>query len=123
MRIADSEWEIMQVVWSRDQVTAAEVIEQLTPETGWSHRTVRTLLARLVAKGALIADEDGKRYIYRPKVSRKQCVREAGRSFLDRVFNGDPAELLVHFVRNSRLTSDEADELRRLLEEKFGKQG
>lgn len=119
VNISDAEWEVMQIVWLLRRATAADVIERLTPHTGWSHRTVRTLLARLVQKGALAAEEDGHRYVYRAVVSRSRCVREAGRSFLDKVFAGDPAELLVHFVRNSDISEDEIDQLKRLLDEKL----
>ncbi len=119
INIADSEWEVMQVIWRLRQATAAEVIRRLTPRTGWSHRTVRTLLARLVDKGALIAEQDGHRYQYHAAVTRSRCVREAGRSFLDKVFGGDPAELLTHFVRDSEISPEQAAELKRLLDLKL----
>jgi BlaI family penicillinase repressor len=119
VNISDAEWEVMQVVWELRRATAADVIERLTPKNSWSHRTVRTLLARLVDKGALATEENGNRYIYKAVLSRGRCVREAGRSFLDKVFGGDPTELLVHFVQNSRISADEAAQLKRLLDEKL----
>jgi BlaI family transcriptional regulator, penicillinase repressor len=118
MNISDAEWEVMQVVWRRRSVTAAEVIEALVPRTGWSHRTVRTLLARLVDKGVLAVEQEGHRYRYRPLVSRSKCVREAGQSFLTKVFGGDPAELLAHFVRHADMTEQEIARLRELLDRK-----
>jgi BlaI family penicillinase repressor len=116
--ISDAEWQVMQVVWERKAATAAEVIAALSGTTGWQHRTVRTLLARLVDKGALAAEADGNRYVYRPLVSRGKCVREESRSFLQRVFGGDAAELLVHFVRDADLPPERIEELKRLLDEK-----
>jgi BlaI family penicillinase repressor len=116
--ISDAEWQVMQVVWERKAVTAAEVIAPLTSRTGWQHRTVRTLLARLTDKGVLAAEADGNRYVYRPLVSRGKCVREESRSFLEKVFGGDAAELLVHFVRGADITPEQIDELKRLLDEK-----
>src|SRR5206468_1477883 len=56
-RISDAEWQVMQVVWERKAATAAEVIAALAGRTGWQHRTIRTLLARLVDKGVLAALE------------------------------------------------------------------
>ena len=109
----------MQVIWARRQATAAEVIEELTPVTGWSHRTVRTLLGRLAEKGVLSARQVGHRYVYKPAVSRQKCVREASNAFLDKIFAGDPAELLAHFVQDAELSADEAAQLRALLEEKI----
>ncbi|MHC4398689.1 MAG: BlaI/MecI/CopY family transcriptional regulator [Planctomycetota bacterium] len=118
MKISDAEWRVMRVVWQGRVVTAAAVIEQLVPETGWSHRTVRTLLGRLVDKGALAAEREGNRYFYRPMVDQAQCVREETQSFVDKVFEGDAGELLVHFVRHEEMSPQQIDELKRLLDEK-----
>lgn len=116
--ISDAEWQVMQVVWDRERATAAEVIAALSAETGWSHRTIRTLLARLVEKDVLAAAADGNKYVYTPRITRRQCVREAGKSFLERVFDGDCGELLVHFARHGKVTPHQLNELRRLLEAK-----
>ena len=116
--ISDAEWLVMQVIWQLGQATAAEVIAELLKATSWRHRTIRTLLSRLVDKEVISASEDGHRYVYRPLVSRQRCLRAEGRSFLKRVFAGDVAELLVHFVQDSRITPAEIDELKRLLDAK-----
>jgi BlaI family transcriptional regulator, penicillinase repressor len=116
--ISDAEWQVMQVVWERKGATAAEVIAALAGPTGWRHRTIRTLLARLLDKGVLAAEPDGNRYLYRPLVSRSRCVREESRSFLQKVFGGDAAELLVHFVRGADISPEQIEELKRLLDEK-----
>jgi BlaI family transcriptional regulator, penicillinase repressor len=115
--ISDAEWQVMQVVWNRKTTTAADVITELSQQTGWSHRTIRTLLARLVEKTALSTQPEGNRYVYRPLVTRRQCVREAGRSFLDRVFEGDCGELLMHFARQGKIAPAQIDKLRQLLDE------
>ncbi len=122
LHISDAEWRVMQVVWGRKAVTAAEVIAALAPVTRWRHRTVRTLLARLVEKGVLTAEAQGNRYLYRPLVSRGKCVRSESRSFLNRVFGGDAADLLVHFVRHADISPEQITELKRLLDEKRPRQ-
>jgi BlaI family penicillinase repressor len=118
IQISESEWEVMQVAWDRGRITAAEVIDALGPRTNWNHRTIRTLLNRLINKGALNYVEDGNRYLYSPAVTRTACVREEGESFLHRVFGGDPASLLVHFAKRSKLSEAEIAELQRILDEK-----
>ena len=65
MKIADTEWLVMRVVWQMGPVGAAEVIAAVLPQTGWSHRTVRTLLNRLVKKGAVRAEMVDGRNVYR----------------------------------------------------------
>ena len=119
-RISDAEWDVMDVIWTRGQATAAEVIEAIAPAKGWNHRTVRTLLARLVEKRALDCQAQGNRYAYRPKVSRQKCVRENARSFVDKYFGGDAASLLVHFVKESRIDAADIEALKQLLDEKKG---
>ena len=118
VRISDAEWRAMDVVWGRKAATAAEVVRALAGPSGWRTRTVRTLLARLVAKGALAVAADGNRQVYRPLVTRGRCVREEGRSFVRKVFGGNTAELLVHFLRGADLPPERVEELRRLLDEK-----
>lgn len=115
--ISDAEWQVMQVVWRLGQASAAEVIAELAGQR-WSHRTIRTMLARLAEKEALAVIVDGHRYQYRPLVTREKCVRAESRSFLKKVFRGNAAELLVHFVQDARITPQQIEELKKLLEEK-----
>ena len=117
MDISAAEWQVMRAVWERQPVGAADVIAALVPDTGWSHRTVRTLLARLVEKAALDAVPEGNRYIYRAKVSRARCIRQASRSFLQQVFGGNAEELLLHLVREREITASQIEELKRMLED------
>jgi BlaI family penicillinase repressor len=116
--ISESEWEVMTLVWAAAPVAAAELVDQLSRKRGWAARTTRTLLERLVAKGALTYEQDGKRYLYRPAITMAECVRRESRCFLDRVFGGKPAAMLVHLVRETPLTPDEIADLRRLLKQK-----
>jgi BlaI family penicillinase repressor len=117
-QISDAEWQVMQVVWEKGSATAAEVIAALTPATNWRHRTIRTLLARLVDKRVLATEAEGNRYLYRALIARNRCIRDESRSFLKKVFGGDAAELLVHFVRGAEIPPERIEELKQLLDEK-----
>lgn len=116
--LSDAEWEVMKVLWQRAPLTASEVIDALAEPMQWRPNTVKTLLGRLVKKGALRFEQEGNRYIYRPAHSRERYVRREAASFLDRVFSGETAPMLVHLVRGARLKKEEIEELRRLLDEK-----
>jgi BlaI family penicillinase repressor len=115
--LSDAEWQIMNLVWDRQPIMAQDVIGELAEPCQWSPATVRTMLHRLVKKGALQFTADGNRYSYRAAVRRADCVRRASRSFLDRVFGGEAAPLLAHFVRNVQFTPQELAELRALLDQ------
>ena len=108
----------MNVIWNRAPVAAADVAEELSARKGWAVRTTRTLLDRLVKKGAADYEADGKRYLYRPRVSLRDCVRHASRTFRDRVFGGQPGAMVLHLVQEAKLTPEEIAELRRILDAK-----
>src|SRR5688572_28828510 len=114
--ISDAEWQVMEVLWHADApMTANDVVARLESRTDWNPRTVKTLLNRLVNKGALAFQADGKRYLYRPKVSRGECVRVQSRSFLSRVFGGATGAALLHFVEEHDLSPAEIEQLKRVL--------
>lgn len=116
--ISDAEWEVMNVIWDRNPVTASEVVDALSEQSGRSPRTVKTMLNRLLKKGILTHEVEGKRYLYRPLVSREACVERASESFLSRVFHGDEAPMIARLVRDADLSESDIERLRRALEEK-----
>ncbi|MDQ3440790.1 MAG: BlaI/MecI/CopY family transcriptional regulator [Planctomycetota bacterium] len=117
--ISDAEWQVMEVVWARpDPVAANEIVARLEPSSDWKEKTIKTMLNRLVNKGALGYEPDGKRYLYKPKVARDECVRVQTRSFLSRVFGGATGAALLHFVEEHDLTPAEIEQLRRVLARK-----
>ena len=116
--ISDAEWQVMAVVWERPPVATAEVVERLSQRKAWHSRTIRTWLDRLVRKGALKITRDGKRYLYDPLVSQEECVRNESRSFAERVFGGEPGAMLLHLVKETKLSREDIRELKKLLSEK-----
>jgi BlaI family penicillinase repressor len=115
-QISDAEWEVMKAVWDAQPVPASDVVERLGREQGWAPRTVKTMLNRLVGKGALTYAVDGKRFLYSAKVNRDACVRRESRSFLSRVFDGSVAPAVVHLLSHAKLSDDELKQLRQILD-------
>lgn len=118
MRITQAEWEVMTVIWERAPVPASIVAEVLQEKREWTLTTVRTLLRRLVNKGALEQRLEGKRYVYTALASMEECVRRESESFLDRVLGRAPSAALLHLVRRADLSKKDIQELRRILREK-----
>jgi BlaI family penicillinase repressor len=112
--ITDAEWDVMNVLWEQSPRTAMEVAEALQRHP----KTVKTLLGRLARKGVLRYREEGNRYLYSAAIPRQRYVRDESASFIERVFGGETTPALLHFVRSSRLSREEIDELRRILDEK-----
>jgi len=115
--ISDAEWQVMNVIWEIQPATAQEVVAQLESSTQWAPATIKTMLHRLVKKAVLAYEQEQNRYVYRSQVRRADCVKQASRSFLQRVFAGDSTPLLAHFLRASKLTADDISKLRKILDE------
>ncbi len=118
MQISDAEWLVMNVVWDSQPVEAKTVVEHLASDNDWSPATVKTMLHRLVKKGALSHEADGKRYRYRAAVRRSDCIRRASRSFVNRVFGGDAVPALLHLVKAAKLSRHDVEQLQAILNEK-----
>jgi BlaI family transcriptional regulator, penicillinase repressor len=108
----------MESLWEGAPRTASEVSRALRASTGWADNTVRTLLTRLVEKGALRVSENAAGVKqFTPAVKREALVRTQSRSFLERVFRGSAKPLIAHFAENAKLTPAEVRELKRLLDQ------
>jgi BlaI family transcriptional regulator, penicillinase repressor len=118
VRMTQAEWEVMAVVWQRAPVAASAIVEELRERKQWSLATVRTLLRRLVNKGALSQQVEGKRYIYTHRVSMETCVHQESDSFWDRILGRAPSAALLHLVRRADLSKEDIQELRSILREK-----
>jgi BlaI family penicillinase repressor len=122
-RISDAEWEVMEVLWASSPRTAQEIVQTLSPHHDWKDQTIRTMLGRLVKKGAVAAQAAGKAYLYSPAVRRDRCVRGESRSFVQRVLRHAAAPVLVQMVQDTELSRAEIAELRRILKEKEKEKG
>ncbi|MDZ4859996.1 MAG: BlaI/MecI/CopY family transcriptional regulator [Candidatus Hydrogenedentes bacterium] len=116
--ISVSEWVVMRVIWDKSPRTANDVVGALEAETAWSPQTIKTLLNRLVKKKALGYEANGRIYHYYPLVQEEDCARAESRSFLERVYRGALTPMLSHFLELEKLSAEEIEELRRVLDEK-----
>jgi BlaI family penicillinase repressor len=116
-RISDAEHAVMEVLWDQSPLTAQEVVERVDPARGWSANTVKTLLGRLLAKSAVAADEDGRRYLYRPAVEREDYVAGESQRLIDRLFGGKLTPLVAHLAERDKLGADDIAEIEALLRE------
>jgi BlaI family penicillinase repressor len=114
-RISDAEHAVMEVLWDESPLTAQEAAERVDPGRGWSANTVKTLLGRLLAKGAIAHQADGRRYLYRPLVQRADYVAGESRRLIDRLFGGKLTPLVAHLAERDALTSEDVAEIEALL--------
>jgi BlaI family penicillinase repressor len=116
-RISDAEHEVMEVLWAEAPLDANAVADRLTDRQNWSLATVKTLLSRLLAKGALAHEEQGRKFLYRPAFEREDYVAGEGRRLVDRLFGGKLSPLVAHLAEREALTPDDIAEIEALLKE------
>ena len=114
--ISNAESQIMEALWNRAPLTAEEIKAEVQTPQGWSDGTVKSLLNRLLQKGAMAARREGRRYYYSPVLSREDYLNHESRGLLDRLFGGQVSTLVSHFSETEQLSSDDISELKKLIE-------
>lgn len=114
-RISEAEQAVMETLWTEAPLTAQEVADRVAPDRDWSLNTVKTLLGRLLAKDAILHEEDGRRYLYRPKLQREAFAATESRRLVDRLFGGRVSPLVAHLAERDDLTDRDIAEIEALL--------
>lgn len=121
VKITDAEWIVMDALWAESPVSARDLTARLQAETGWAYTTVRTILSRLVEKGAVAVARQSPTSVYQPLVSRRQARRSALRALLDRAFDGTFGSLVQHLLKDEKLSAADRAKLAKMLDEVEGK--
>ncbi|AKM06653.1 BlaI/MecI/CopY family transcriptional regulator [Pelagerythrobacter marensis] len=116
-RISEAEHAVMEVLWDKSPLTAAEVCAAVCEQRGWSLPTVKTLLSRLVSKQAVATRPDGRRFLYSPLLERSDYLGDESRRLVERLFGGRAAPLFAHLAQEEALTDDDLAEIEALLKE------
>ena len=115
--LTPQELAIMKVVWRLETATVREVYETLRTRRDIAYTTVMTMMKILEDKGYLKKNRADRAYVYRPAQPRHQVVGAIVRDFIDRVFDGAAAPLLLHLAKEGKLSKDEREIIRRATEE------
>jgi BlaI family penicillinase repressor len=116
-RISGAEHAVMEALWDESPLAASDVCDRVCGERDWSIPTVKTLLSRLVAKGVVATEPDGRRFLYTPLIGRADYVGSESRRLVDRLFGGRAAPLFAHLAESEALTDDDLAEIEALLKE------
>src|SRR3546814_2364726 len=100
-RASESEMQVLAALWDKAPQTAADLTRRIGTINGWTQATVKTLLARLVQKGAVTAEADGRRYLYSPAIERADVVGEESQRFVDRLRSEEHTSELQSLMRIS----------------------
>lgn len=117
MQISEAESVVMEVLWRQSPLSAEDVVAALAGAQQWQEPTIKTLLNRLLNKGAVSAEKDGRRYLYAPLLQREDWLMRESKGLLDRLFGGRVAPLVAHFSQHRKLSKKDIAELKKLIEE------
>jgi BlaI family penicillinase repressor len=116
MKFTDAEWAVMEVLWEGDSFTLKEVTDRLFPVKGWNKNTVHTYLSRMEKKGYVIIEKNALKP-YSAGVKRDDCAKDERNDLLGRVYKGSAGDLIAAFLKETKISKDEIDTLRKMLDE------
>ena len=112
IKIADSELEIMRVLWREGRpLSFTEIRTALETTTQWKKTTIQTMLVRLRDKGAIAAQHNHVA-LYTPNITEDEYIQAEGQHFIDKLFDGSAAKLAAALCRGGRLKEADVDELK-----------
>ena len=114
-QISEAEFEVMKIVWESAPINTNEITERLLKTTSWSAKTIHTLIKRLVTKGALTYEKQGRIFVYTPLVKENEYINQQSNSFLNRFYGGDISAMLSTYLENNQLSETELQHLRSIL--------
>ncbi|MBQ1229038.1 MAG: BlaI/MecI/CopY family transcriptional regulator [Firmicutes bacterium] len=115
-KLNDSEWTVLEALWNGCDILGA-VVDYLKPQTGWSRNTVHTYLTRMEGKGLVIIDRSSEPHTYSAALTKEDCARQERKSLLNKVYGGAAGDLLVAFLKETKITEEERSRLKKLLDE------
>lgn len=116
-RISEAEHAVMEALWAESPLAAADVCDRVCATRDWTMPTVKTLLSRLVAKGAVATEPDGRRFLYTPLVERSEYLGSESKRLVERLFGGRAAPLFAHLAESEALSDEDLVEIEALLKE------
>ncbi len=120
-QISEAEFEVMKIVWKYAPINTNEITDRLVKTSSWRPKTIQTLIKRLVTKGVLDYEKQGRVFVYTPLVKKSEYIDQESNSFLKRYYDGDITAMLSAYVKSDKLTETDIDTLRSLLSGKSTK--
>jgi len=120
IRLGDLQLRIMRVLWDLDAATVSEVQRQLgRPQLAYT--TVATMLRKLEERGLVDHSEEGRKFLYRARVSMPEVTRSMTGDLVDRLFDGSLTDAVSHLLDSRGVSADELDRLERMIQQRKAK--
>ena len=113
--LTDHELRLMEILWSRERATVADVVSSLPPPP-LAYSTVLTTLRTLEQKGYIAHEEDGRAYVYHALVARGTAAKSAMQHLLDRFFGSSAGDLAVALLDEAPLSYADVSKIESILQ-------
>ncbi|PQQ66609.1 hypothetical protein B9R14_07525 [Acetivibrio saccincola] len=117
-RLSESELEIMLVIWRADGPVNSNYVREAMSEKDWAKTTVLNFLARLVDKGFLKCESQGKSNIYTPLVMEEDYMKLKNENFLKKFYNNSIKNMVAALYQDQIISDEDLEELKQFIEEK-----
>jgi len=115
--ISPAELKVLDVLWENSPLSASQIVDALANIESWHSRTIKSLINRLLKKKAIGYKQDGNRYLYYPLLKKNEYLKSTSQSFIHRVFGGRISPLVAHFAKHEKISKEDIQELKAILEE------
>jgi BlaI family transcriptional regulator, penicillinase repressor len=114
-RVSEAEMQLLSALWDKAPQSATDLADAVGAANGWTLATVKTLIARLVQKGAVGTKAEGRRFLYTPLVERADLLAQESERLVDRLLGGRVSPLVAHLAEREALTPEDVAEIEAIL--------
>jgi predicted transcriptional regulator len=115
-KLFDSEIKVMEIIWENEPISAKQASLIAAEQIGWNKNTTYTVIKKLEGKGYIKREDPG--FICSSLISRDEVCQTEAQSLIDKLFGGSKKALFSALLEDEQLSSDDLDELRRMIEER-----
>ena len=114
-KISGAEMEIMKIIWNYENPLTSKQIMSFIPNNQWKTTTILTLLSRLVEKGFLKAERQGRNYLYSYIISDKEYKKRCSKKFINEFYQGSFKNFFATLYADNEISQEDLEELRDML--------
>lgn len=116
LKPTESELEILQILWNKENATVREVHEELSKTKDSGYTTTLKLLQIMLEKGLVTRDDSNKTHIYQPAVTRQKTQKQLLDKMINTLFSGSSTQLVLQALGNQKASKDELEEIQKYLD-------
>ena len=115
-RLPDTELEVMLVIWDAEGPVCRPYLDEKLKDKGWAITTINTYLSRLLEKGFLDCQRQGRVNLYTPRIGEEEYLDCESKSFLEKLCGNSVKNFVASIARNQTMEASEIEELQQYLD-------